>query len=251
MTQNQAARHAPAPVSLTGQWVGLWLAPVFGAVLLVAFVAFPGFFPPMSPRLPAGDVATFYRENQAMIRFSMIVFNLCGVMLVPFFMVIVVQMKRMATPSHVLAYAYLSAVVGGVTLFAIADLMWLIGAFRPERDPQLILLLNDLAWIIFTAPVGMTVAANFCLALAVYLDARPQPVFPRWVAPFSILTGLAMTPAVCGAIVQTGPLAWDGVITFWLRIGAYGLFIAVMFFVLRAAIQRQALEATPDTKAAS
>jgi hypothetical protein len=52
-----------------------------------------------------------------------------------------------------------------------------------------------------------------------------------------------MTPAVCGAVVRTGPLAWDGVVSFWLRIGAYGVFVAVMFVVLHAAIERQAREA--------
>lgn len=227
---------------ITTQSIALWTAPVFGLVLLVAFLAFPGFFPPMSPQLSADQVAAFYRDNQSMIRFSMIVFNLCSVMLVPYFMVIVVQMKRMATPSPVFAYCYLSGVVTGATLFAVADLMWLVAAFRPERDPQLTLLLNDLAWIILTAPVGMVVANNACLAAAVYLDAQPRPVFPRWTARFSVLVALAMTPAACGAIVRTGPLAWNGVISFWLRIVAYGLFLVVMFPVLRSAIQRQARE---------
>jgi hypothetical protein len=57
-----------------------------------------------------------------------------------------------------------------------------------------------------------------------------------------------MAPAACAAIVKTGPLAWNGVVSFWLRIGAYSLFIVVMFFVLRAAIKRQGLEesTSPD-----
>ena len=48
-----------------------------------------------------------------MIRFTMIAFNLCGIMFMPFYMVIVVQMKRMATQSHVLAYCYLTAAIVG------------------------------------------------------------------------------------------------------------------------------------------
>jgi hypothetical protein len=226
----------------SAQSISLWLALGFGAVLLIAFVLFPGFFPPMSPEMTAQQVAAFYSRNETMIRVSMVIFNFCGIMLMPMFMVIVYQMKRMATPSQVLAYCYLSAAVSGATLFAIADLFWLVAAFRPERDPQLIMLLNDLAWITFTAPVGMIIAQNVCLALAVYLDAQPQPVFPRWVAPFSIVTALAMAPAACAAIVRSGPLAWNGAVSFWLRIGAYSLFIVVMFVVLRAAIRRQDLE---------
>lgn len=236
------APAAPQHRTVAAQLISLWSVPVFGAILLLAFVSFPGFFPPMSPQLTAGQVAAFYGQHTAMIRFSMITFNLCAIMLVPFFMVIVVQMKRMATPSQVLAYAYLTAVVSGATLFALADLFWLIAAFRPERNPELIMLLNDMAWITFIAPVGMLVVQNLCLALAIYLDAGPTPVFPRWVAPFNIVVAAAMTPAACAAIVRTGPLAWNGAVSFWLRIGAFVLYVAVMFVVARTAVRHEATE---------
>lgn len=229
-------------VKLNAQSVSLWISAFFAAVFLVAFVAFPGFFPPMSPATSAQQVAAFYARHETMIRTSMITFNFCSVMLVPFFTVIVYQMKRMATPSQVLAYCYLSAVATGATLFALADLFWLIAAFRPERDPQLILLMNDLAWITFTAPVGMIVAQNLCLGLAVLLDARPEPILPRWVAPFSFAVALAIAPSACAAVFRSGPLAWNGLVSFWLRIAAYGTFLIVMFFVLRAAIRRETSE---------
>ena len=177
--------------SIDSQRISLWITPVVAAVFLVAFVAFPGFRPPMSPDMSAAQVAAFFREHTTMIRFSMITYDLFGVLLVPFFALIVVQMKRMATPSHVFAYSYLSAVATGATLFAIADLCWLVAAFRPDRSPDLVQLLNDLAWIIFTAPVGMFVAGNIVLALAIYLDARPIPVFPRWIGHFNIVIAAA------------------------------------------------------------
>jgi len=228
---------------LNVQSISLWLGVLFGAVMLVAFVAFPGFFPPMSPRMSADQVAAFYDEHAGGIRFSMITFNFCGVMLMPLFMVIVYQMKRMATPTQVFAYSYLSAVVGGVTLFALADLFWLIAAFRPERDPHLILLLNDLAWITFTAPVGMIVGQNLCLALGIFFDARPEPIFPRWVGVLSLAVALAIAPSAAAAVVTSGPLAWNGAVSFWLRIGAYAVFLVVMFVVLRSAISREEREA--------
>jgi hypothetical protein len=231
-----------AQVNTRAQWISLWMTPFFGAVLLGAFLAFPGFWPPMSPELSAEQVAAFYAENAAMIRFSMITFNLCAVMLVPFNMTIVVQMKRMATPSPVFAYSYLAAVATGSTLFAIADIFWLVAAFRPERDPDLTLLLNDMAWLIFIAPVGMLVVQNLSLAMGIYFDARPQPVFPRWVAHLAILSAAVMTPAVCAVIFTSGPLAWNGVISFWCRLGAFAAFLVVMFFALRQAIKQQEAE---------
>lgn len=234
------AEDLPRPADLKTQQISLWMAPVFGAVLLLAFVVFPGVVPPLTPRSTANEVATFYRDHAATVRFSMITFNLCGVMLLPFFMVIVVQMKRMATQSHVFAYCYLTAATSGTTLFALSAIYYLVAAFRPDRSPQLTMLLNDMAWMIFIAPVGMLVGQNLLLALAIYFDDGPARVFPRWVGHFCVATALAMAPAVGAAIFTTGPLAWNGLVSFYFRNGAYALFVIVMFFVLRAALRRQA-----------
>ena len=236
------AEDLPKTANIKTQLISLWTAPVFGVVLLIAFLAFPGFFPPMSPDMTADQVAKFYTDNAAMIRFSMITFNLCAIMLLPMFMVIVVQMKRMATQSHVFAYCFLTAAVSGATIFALADIFYLVAAFRPDRNPELVQLLNDMAWMIFIAPVGMVVAQLLLLALAIYFDNGPNPVFPRWVGHYAAATALAMAPAAGAAVFRTGALAWDGAVSFWLRNGAFALFVVVMFFVLRAALHRQAVE---------
>lgn len=236
-------------MNTTAQRISLWITPFFGGVLFIAVLAFPGFWPPMSPQLTADQVAEFYRHNSTMIRFSMITLNLCAIMLVPFFMVIVVQMKRMATPSTVLAYSYLAAVSTGATMFAIADIFWLVAAFRPDRDPQLTMLLNDFAWLIFVAPVGFVVVANLVLALAVWLDARSEPVFDRWVVWVNLVAAAAMTPAVGSVIVQSGPFAWDGVVSFWLRWGGFVVYLVLMFVAVHGAIRRQRAEETLSDKA--
>ena len=225
------------------QRICLWLVPGFGALLLIAFYLFPGFFPPLSPTKSAEEVADFYRDNVGQIRASMMLFNLCGLMFIPFFMVIVVQMQRMANPSRAFAYSYLSAAASGATLFALADLAWLIAAFRPERDPQLLLLLNDLAWMAFITPVGFIIAQNFCLALGIYMDAQPKPVFPRWVGHFNIVTALLMAPGAF-ALMYTTRAAGLGrhPVVLGSQSAPTSLYVAVMFFVVRAALDRQARE---------
>ena len=228
----EQAQDLPQAGNIKAQWVSLWTGPVVGVVLVVAALAFPGFWPPMSPTMTADQV----------IRLSQVTFNLCGIMILPFLMVIVAQMKRMKGQSHVFAYCYLTAVVSGTTIFALSNIFFLVAAFRPERNPDLILLLNDLAWIVFIAPVGMVVSQFVLLALAVYFDSPVDPVFPRWVGHFSLAVAAAMVPAAGAAVFKTGPLAWDGLLSFWVRNGAYAAFVVVMFFVLRTAIRRQAVD---------
>lgn len=238
----EQVQDLPKAGNIKAQWVSLWTGPVVGAILLLAMVVFPGFWPPLSPTLPAEQVAQFYTEYTNQIRFSQVTFNLCGIMMLPFFMVIVVQMKRMKTQSHIFAYCYLTAIVSGATIFALSNIFFLVAAFRPDRNPELTLLLNDLAWIIFIAPIGMVLAQFLMLAAAVLFDDGPDPVFPRWVGTYSLITGLALIPSAGAAVFQTGPLAWDGVLSFWLRNCAFALWVVVMFFVTRRAVLRQAVE---------
>jgi hypothetical protein len=51
-----------------------------------------------------------------------------------------------------------------------------------------------------------------------------------------------MAPAAGAAVFSTGPLAWNGTVSFWLRNGAFALFVVVMSVVLRNVLHRQASE---------
>jgi hypothetical protein len=215
-----------------GQLLLLWSAPLAGLLFLVAYLAFPGFSPPMSPTMTPEQVAQFFKDNVASMRGVIVFTNLIGALLVPLFAIIAVQMLRIVNSSPVFAYSYIICVGIGLTAFILADYCWGIALYRPERDPQLQSLLNDMAWLFFTTPAGLLVVQNLCLALAIYLDANPQPVFPRWVAHFNVVTAVLMVPGAFTLLHKTGPLAWDGELTFSLRLITFAVYVAVMFLVL-------------------
>ena len=222
-----------------GQFILLWTAPVAGVFFLIAYLLFPGFSPPLSPTLTPEQVAAFFQEHVAGIRGVAIFCNIIVATLVPLFAVIAVQMLRVVNSSPVFAYSYIICVGIGMTEFILADYSWGVAAFRPERDPQLISLLNDMGWFFFIAPVGTILVQNLCLALSIYLDARVQPVFPRWVAHFNIVVALLMVPGAFSILYKTGPLAWDGSLSFSLRLITFAVYVAVMFFVLLRIVNRQ------------
>ncbi|MDB5973115.1 MAG: hypothetical protein JWQ90_5565 [Hydrocarboniphaga sp.] len=225
----------------SGELILFWMVPVLGAIWVAAFLVFPGFVQPMSPTLSAEQVAAFYRDpdNLPRIRYSMIVFNWFGIALIPFLSLIVMQIRRMAHPTPILTYCYLGCLTGGPTLFFVADLFWLTAAFRPEREPALTQLYNDMAWVTFTGVVGFLIAQSVFLALAIFLDRQPRPVFKTWVAHFNIAIAIAVAPASFTALNLSGALAWDGLISFWLRNGAIGLWIVVMAVVMGQNLYRQ------------
>jgi hypothetical protein len=96
-----------------------------------------------------------------------------------------------------------------------------------------------MAWFFFIAPVGTIIVQNVCLALSVYLDARPDPVFPRWVAHFNIVIAVLLVPSAFSILYKTGPLAWNGGISFTLRLMVFAVYTVVMFLVLLRVVNRQ------------
>jgi hypothetical protein len=189
--------------------------------------------------MPAEEVASFYRDETARIRYSMILFNWFAVGLIPILALIVLQVRRMAHRTPIFSYSLLACSAGGPTIFLMADLFWLLAAFRPARDPQLTMLFNDLAWVTFSTQVGFLIAQSVILALAIYLDRQQRPVFASWVAHFNLVVAALLVPAAFAGTAMTGPLAWDGLLTFWVRNVAIGTWILVMAVVLARAIESQ------------
>lgn len=227
-------------MNTTGQKICLWTAPVVGALWLVCFLTFPGFTTPLSPALSADAVAAFYADpdNLARTRYGMILFNWFGIGFLPFYGLITVQMKRMAHNSEVLAYGFLGTATSAATLISLTVLFFQVAAFRPDRAPAIVQLVNDMAWLSFTVPVSFVMAQAGVLALAIMLDRQDRPVYPRWVAHFNLLTVLLLAPCVWASVRLSGPLAWDGWWSYWLRIAVFVAWTAVMFFAAWSAMKR-------------
>jgi multisubunit Na+/H+ antiporter MnhF subunit len=231
-----------------GELILLWTLPSAVIVWGAAFLLFPEFNPPMSPSMTADQVAAFYRDpaHVPQIRYSMIVFNWFGVSLIPILALIAMQIRRMGHRTPIFSYAILGCAAGGPALFLVANVCWLLAAFRPERSPELTQLFNDFGWITFTILVPFLIGQSVILALAIYFDDQPRPIFNRWVAHFNLLVAAALVPAAFVGVSLTGPLAWDGVLSFWLKNVAIAVWIVVMGVVLGRAVYRERAESRAD-----
>ncbi|MCG7581347.1 hypothetical protein [Mycolicibacterium sp. OfavD-34-C] len=222
-----------------GELILFWTLPAVALIWISAFFLFPGFLHPMSPTMSAEEVAGFYRDEAARIRYSMILFNWFGVGLVPVVVLLALQVRRMAHRTPILSYSLIACAGGPPALFLIANMFWLLGAFRPDRAPELTMLFNDLAWITFSVMVSYLIAQCLLLALAIYWDRNDTPVFRPWVAHFNVAAAVALMPAAFTALALDGPFAWDGLLSFWLKNIAIATWIIVMGVVLGQTIMRQ------------
>jgi hypothetical protein len=193
--------------------------PIVALIWIAAFLLFPT-YTPMSPTLSAADVAAFYtnRENATRVQFSMIVFNWFEIGMVGLYATIAMLMQRMAHGGGPLVWVYM------------ANCFWIVAAYRPDRAPEAIQLLSDMGWICFTVPTGFLIGQAVTLAFAVLLDDSGRPVLPAWVGYLNVAAAIAWVPAAFGALYMTGPLAWDGWLSFDLRIWTFVIYNAAMFY---------------------
>jgi hypothetical protein len=234
-----------------GEKILLWTLPVTAVIWISAFFLFPGFTHPMSPSMTAAQVAAFYRDpgNLSRIRASMIFFNWFAPAFIPLLMLIVMQVRRMAHQTPILSYCLVACSAGGPAIFLVADLFWLLAAFQPARDPQLTVMFNDLAWMTFTTAVPFLIAQSLFIALAIYTDRPDRLVFRRWVALFNIVVAAALVPAAFTGLALSGPMAWNGLLPFWVKNIAIAAWIIVMSVVVGQNLYQRADEQAQPTVA--
>jgi hypothetical protein len=177
-------------------------------------------------------------------------FNWFAPALIPLLMLIVMQVRRMAHRTPILSYCLVACSAGGPAIFLVADLFWLLAAFQPARDPQLTVMFNDLAWMTFTTAVPFLIAQSLFIALAIYLDRPDRPVFRRWVAIFNIVVGVALMPAAFTGLALSGPMAWNGLLPFWVKNIAIAAWIIVMSVVIGRNLYQQRADGQAQPTAA-
>jgi hypothetical protein len=229
-----------------GERIIYWTWVPLLAIWVGAFFLFPGFVHLVSPRASAAEVAAFYRQDLSRIRYSMILFNWFGVALIPILLLIAERMRAMAHRTPVLRYCVIGVAGGAPIAFLTSTVFWLVAAFRPDRSPDLTLLLNDLAWITFTCGVPFLVALFLFLALAVAWDDQPRPVFPRWIGWFNLVIALVIAPAAFAGLTKSGVFAWDGLVSFWVKNVAIAVWVVVMAWALRSAMEHDAARGEAD-----
>ena len=218
-----------------------WSGIAFLILFTIGWVLLARFLPPPSPALSADDVASIYQHNTGAIRFGLMLAMIAGGLTAPWVAVIANQMKRIEGDSPVLTYTMLVAGAAGVMILVFPTIIWTVAAFRPDRSPELIMLLNDFGWLLFVMTFSPFFVQNIVIGLAIFSDDASEPVFPRWLGYFNMWVAILLVPGGLITFFKTGPFAWDGIIAFWLPLVIFFGWFLVMFQVLRKNIKQQAL----------
>lgn len=218
-------------------WCGLIAIVVFG----IGLWPIAGLIPPPSPDDSPREIQAFYADNPDAIRIGLLVVMVAGGLTGPWVAMISQQMRRMTGPDSPLANLQLGVGMLGIMVFILPAMIMQAVAFRPTRDPDLLVLANDMAWLPFVGIFVLVFIQNIAIAAAIFQD-REERVLPRWLAYFNIWIALLYVPAGFVFFFKDGPFAWNGLITFYLPAVAFGMWFCVMFPFLKRAIESEARE---------
>lgn len=217
----------------------IWAGPLFTLLFAVGFWPLAGFVPPPSPGLTPDGVAAAFLTDGVRVRLGL---QLCMVASALFFLftaVMSVHIKRIEGEHSPLAYAQLAAGCGSTMVFLFPLMSMQSAAYRAGRPAELVQAMSDMAWIPFVGLLCVPATQNLCLALAVFSDRSPAPVFPRWAGYFNVWVGASYLPAALLVFVHGGPVAWDGLFSWWLGAVAFFSWILVMTPLLLRAVRTQ------------
>lgn len=224
------------------QLICAWCGPALLVLLGIGYVGFAGMVPPPSPARSAESIASYYEHRTNRIRIGITIMMLGSGLYVPWSCAIAVQIKRIEGKFSPLAYSQMTSGALISLLFLFPAFLLQAAVYRPGRPPELVQLASDIAFLIFFGATSLIVVQCLSLALAIFQDTRDEPIFPRWVAWFSVwMASLLVLGTLC-VFFKTGPFAWDGIVTFWIDFSAFGAWASVVSVSLIRSIYRQAAE---------
>ncbi|MFC7500787.1 hypothetical protein [Nocardioides sp. GCM10030258] len=192
-------------------WSGIACVTLFFLGFVVA-----SFVPPLSPSLSAAEVAQHYQTHTVGIRVGATLMFVSGMFYAAFTAVISGQMMRIPGVHPTVVWAQGIAGAFACLTFMVPGMLFVVAAFRPDRDPAMTQMLNDFSWIFLVMPWPPFMVQNFAFAFAVASDRRSSPLFPRWLAYLNVWAPIVFMPAVLLPHFKSGPFAWSGIFVIWI-----------------------------------
>jgi hypothetical protein len=217
-----------------------WSGTLSLALMVVGFVVLAGFIPARSPSQSAQQTAQFLLENRDMIEWGLIVAMFAAPLLMLFAASMSIHMRRIEGRYPALAMAELGLGAILVLEFIYLIFFWQTATYRTDRAPELIQLLDDMGWIPFVGLTSTIVLQVTVFGVAILLDRRERPVFPRWLGYYNLWVALMFLPGTFNVFYQSGPLSRNGIIAWYIPLTVFATWLVITSFYLSRAVDTMA-----------
>ena len=213
---NAQSRHAKFKRMIWMACIWSWPACLVG--VMIPFALIGGFIPPPMPSSSAQEIAAFFTTNPTDVRIGAIGFLYFSALSLLFYAVVSEEIKKIEGQPALLARIQFGSAVILVTIFQLLGLAWLLCTYRPDTSPDVIRMLNDYCWFCWSMFVPTYMFQYVCMALAGFMDTRPNPTWPRWAAWANLWVAIAGAGGFLAVFFKDGPFAWNGIIGFWIPV---------------------------------
>jgi hypothetical protein len=211
-------------------------------ILLVGIWPIAGLLPVPSPNYSAQQIADFYRTDTVRLRVGLFVVLIGVFSYGPLCVAISRRMRRMSPRQYALASVQLSAATVGWVFLFLPFLIMSATAYRPQRAPEITQGMNDIAWFVLVMDFVPFCVQYLAIAIAVFADRSPVPVFPRWVAYLNLWVAVLFIPTGVITFFKTGPLTYGGMLGFYIPLAVFAVWLVAMPYAVTRHLQREAQE---------
>jgi hypothetical protein len=219
----------------------IWTGVVMANIFTLAFVYLMEFWPLPAPTMDATQVLELYTRHNLQFRFGVVLMCLTSCFFLLWTVVICGQMARLEKGFP--TWAVLAGLAGtlGTWLFAFPPILWGVAAFMVERNPEITLFMHQFGFICFVAPANFFLLQTVPIAVVALSpsNTREDSAFPRWLGWLTLWTGVLGSSGIMAFVFNTGPFAWNGLISFYMPVVVFTVWIIAFVYCLLRAIGRQ------------
>lgn len=222
-----------------------WAGPVYVVTIIAAWAWVAKFLPPPVESWNIQETFQFYLDNSLRIRLGMMLTLIFTPLYYIWGIVVSRLIARAEGPEGVMGPLQLLGAFGTVVVTWGSCSGWLSAAFDTGlKSPDSIKAVADWSWMWFNATVMVSVFQFIAFGIGCMVDKRQEPLIPGWFSWLSVGMGLTMMLALLTPLFRDGPFAWHGLMTYYVGLADFFLWILIAsYFVLKGIgrLQREAM----------
>lgn len=222
---------------------GVWCGIAFFFLFWLACIQLSGFVPPPSPTLTGEQLLASYAQHPYGMGLAIVLAYWAACLLIPWSAAVYAEMARIEGGPHPIAsLTFFGAGVANAVAFYLPFIFWAPNVYRPDRDPDLILLISDMAWLEFVMMYIPFAMQSIAIGIVGLSDKSATPTFPRWFCFLCFWSAVLVLPGGLIIYFKTGPFTWNGILGFWTPVAGFCAFWACLVPLMFKAIKRQEAE---------
>jgi hypothetical protein len=231
--------YAPNPTDYKSWKVLAWAGPFFVGTFVVLFGLVAGNLPPFPADADPQAVWQNYADNRMRIMIGLSLLLTTAVAYLPFSAAVAKVMERIEGPGGV--WAHLER-LGATITFApplVACVLWIGAAHNVQTiDPGTAHLLYWMGWFLVDLGYAVTSLQIAAVSIVFMQDKRINKLVPDAVSWLGWVTFATFFVVLGVPFFTTGPLAFDGLLSFWVAYPMWFIWITVLSYFIIKAVDR-------------